>query len=193
VEPDYAADQTFDGINYSKEKLNGCEYEYCTFQNCEFTKAKFFNSHFLETEFIDCNFSNANLSQSLFQEVTFENCKMIGLKFNECNSLNFAAIFNNCLLNYCSFYQMDLSRTQFIKCQLKESDFVEANLETIKMYECDLLNARFENTNLKKADLTNSFNYSINPEINRIKGAIFSFPEVIGLLDTFDIRIDSNE
>ncbi len=190
MESDCAADQTFNSINYSEEKLNECEYESCTFRNCEFSKAKIFNSHFLETEFIDCNFSNANLSQSLFQEVIFNNCKMVGLKFGECNPFNFAAIFENCQLNYCSFYQMNLNRTQFIKCQLKESDFVEANLKNIKIYECDLLNARFENTNLENADLSNSFNYSINPERNRIKGAIFSFPEVIGLLDKFDIKIN---
>jgi uncharacterized protein YjbI with pentapeptide repeats len=193
MESRYEADQTFNDIHYSEEKLSECEYEYCTFRNCEFSKAKIFNSHFLETEFIGCNFSNANLSQSLFQEVTFNHCKMVGIGFSECNSFNFAAIFENCQLNYCSFYKVDLSRTQFIKCQLKEADFTEANIKNVKIYECDLLHARFENTNLEKADLTNSFNYSINPEINRIKGAVFTFPEVIGLLDTFDIQINSNE
>lgn len=193
MEPAYIADQIFNGIDYSEEKLNEREYEYCTFRNCLFSKAKIFNSRFLETEFIDCNFSNANLGQSLFQEVIFNNCKMLGLKFDECNQFNFAAIFENCQLNHCSFYQMNLNRTRFAKCQLKEVDFVEANLKNTKINDCDLLDARFENTNLEKADFSNSLNYSIDPELNHVKGAIFSFPEVLGLLDKFDIKINLKE
>lgn len=193
MESAYVTDQIFNSIDYSEQKLNKKEYEYCTFRNCEFSKAKIFNSRFLETEFIDCNFSNANLSQSSFQKVSFNNCKMLGLKFDECNQFNFAAFFENCQLNHCSFYQMNLNRTKFNKSQLIGVDFIEANLKTTKINHCDLLNARFENTNLEKADFSGSFNYSIDPELNRVKGARFSFPEVIGLLDKFDIKINSKE
>jgi hypothetical protein len=35
-----------------------------------------------------------------------------------------------------------------------------------------------------------SFNYSINPELNRIKKAKFSMPAVVGLLDKYDIEIE---
>lgn len=189
----YFVDQTFKDSNYPEKKLNKGEYEYCTFNNCDFSNAKIFESRFLETKFVDCNFSNANLSQSSFQEVVFKNCKMLGLKFDECNQFNFAAAFEHCKLNYSSFYQMNLTRTRFNKSQLRGVDFIEANLKTTEINQCDLLDARFENTNLEKADLRNSFNYSIDPELNRVRGARFSFPEVIGLLDKFDIKINSKE
>jgi hypothetical protein len=48
----------------------------------------------------------------------------------------------------------------------------------------------FENTNIEKADFRTSFNYSINPEINRIKKAMFSKQGVVGLLNHLDIDIE---
>ena len=55
---------------------------------------------------------------------------------------------------------------------------------------CDLTKATFENTIIEKADFRTSFNYSINPEINRIKKAKFSLSGIAGLLDKYDIEID---
>jgi hypothetical protein len=53
-----------------------------------------------------------------------------------------------------------------------------------------LSGATFENTNLEKADFRTSFNYSIDPEINRIKKAKFALPEVLGLLNKYDLVIE---
>ncbi len=43
-----------------------------------------------------------------------------------------------------------------------------------------------------RATIKPSFNYSINPEMNKIKKAKFSMPGVIGLLDKYDIEVDSH-
>jgi len=55
---------------------------------------------------------------------------------------------------------------------------------------CNLLQAVFDRTILEKADLRNSYNYSIDPEINRIKKARFSILGISGLLDKYDIDIE---
>jgi len=52
-----------------------------------------------------------------------------------------------------------------------------------------LARATFAHTNLEYADFTTSYNYSINPETNRIHKAKFSMPEVLGLLSHYDIQI----
>lgn len=114
---------------------------------------------------------------------------MLGLHFDECNEFGFALAFEQCQLNHSIFYQMKLGRTTFIGSQLQGVDFTEAELKGIALQNCDLMNAIFENTNLEKADLTKSTNYSINPEINKIKGAKFSLPELVGLLDKYEIEI----
>lgn len=189
----YTADQTFKDLDYSQATLREQEYEHCTFRNCTFAKTQFYDSHFLDTEFIDCDLSNAHLGQSLFQQVVFTNCKMLGLPFEECNTINFSVIFNHCQLNHASFYQMPLNRCRFNECQLQGADFTEATLKDTNLHHCDLRDARFDHTNLEKADLSHSFNYAIDPVNNRVKGTRFSFPEVLGLLHAFDIIIDSDD
>jgi hypothetical protein len=53
-----------------------------------------------------------------------------------------------------------------------------------------MANATFENTILEKADLRTSYNYLIDPEINRIKKAKFSKEGIVGLLHRYDIEIE---
>ena len=50
--------------------------------------------------------------------------------------------------------------------------------------------ATFDNSNLEKVDFTTAFNFSIDPEINRIKKAKFSLAGVLGLLNKYDIIIE---
>jgi fluoroquinolone resistance protein len=57
---------------------------------------------------------------------------------------------------------------------------------------CDLSKASFDNTILEKADFRTAFNYSINPESNKIKKAKFSVSGIAGLLDKYDIHIEQD-
>jgi uncharacterized protein YjbI with pentapeptide repeats len=69
-------------------------------------------------------------------------------------------------------------------------DFTETDLSNSSFDNCDLQKTVFINTNLEGVDFRTSFNYSIDPELNRIKKARFSMPWIIGLLDKYDIGID---
>jgi uncharacterized protein YjbI with pentapeptide repeats len=73
---------------------------------------------------------------------------------------------------------------------LQEVDFTDCDLSEAVFERCDLERTQFINTNLEKADLRGSWNYSIDPEVNRIKKAKFSLPGITGLLDKYDIMID---
>tara|TARA_B100000780_G_C20790358_1_gene313882 strand:- start:161 stop:508 length:348 start_codon:yes stop_codon:yes gene_type:complete len=114
---------------------------------------------------------------------------MLGLHFDQSKPFGFSISFENCQLNHSVFYQVNLGQSAFNNCQLQGVDFTEADLSNVHLTNCDLLNAIFDNTNLEKADLSHSINYSINPEVNKIKGAKFSLPEVVGLLDQYGIKI----
>lgn len=186
----YIDEQKFDNINYSDKPLEIAEYEYCKFTNCNFSNAILSEIKFLECEFLDCNFSNANLANVSFQDVQFTNCKMLGLQFDSCNEFGFAASFDTCQLDHSIFFKMKLNRSSFKNCQLKGVDFTEAELKKTILLGCNLQEATFQNTNLEMADLRNASNYSIDPEQNRIKSAKFSLPEVIGLLDKYQIKIE---
>jgi uncharacterized protein YjbI with pentapeptide repeats len=182
-------EETIKNVDYSNQPIENRGYECCTFINCNFSNCSLRGSQFMESDFIDCNLSNAELTGVSFQDVKFSICKMLGLHFDQCKPFGFSISFDKCQLNHSIFYQVKVGQSSFIDCQLQGIDFTEANLKNVALKNCDLLNAIFENTTLEKADFTHSINYSINPEVNKIKGAKFSLPEVIGLLDKYKIQI----
>lgn len=187
---DYFSEKTYDEKDFKASPLPKGEYEYCVFKNCNFVEADLSKIRFIETEFIDCDWSNAKVHQTSFQDAKFKGCKLLGIQFDSCDQFNFAASFEHCMLHHSIFYQMKLNRSSFHHCQLHYVDFAEANLSNSTLTKCDLLNANFDYTNLEKADLRNATHYSIDPEINKLKGAKFSLPEVVGLLDKYGLRIE---
>jgi uncharacterized protein YjbI with pentapeptide repeats len=71
-----------------------------------------------------------------------------------------------------------------------ECDFTDSDLTSAVFDNCDLAHTVFYNTILEKGDLRTSYNYFIDPEINRIKKARFSISGVPGLLEKYDIEIE---
>ena len=96
-------------------------------------------------------------------------------------------------MNLASFYKRKLKKTKFLNCSLQEVDFVEADLGAAIFDNCDMAGAIFDNTILEKADFRTSYNYAIDPELNKIKKAKFSMPGVLGLLLKYDIEIDKRK
>ncbi|MFM7194091.1 MAG: pentapeptide repeat-containing protein, partial [Bacteroidota bacterium] len=93
-------------------------------------------------------------------------------------------------LNHSSFYKTKIKKTIFKNSQFKEADFSEADLSGSLFDNCNMERAIFDRTILEKADLRTSYNYSIDPELNRIKKAKFSLMGISGLLEKYDIEID---
>jgi len=93
------------------------------------------------------------------------------------------------VLNFSSFYNLKIKKTQFDTCKLKQVDFVNADLSEAKFYNSDLTASIFENTNLEKADFATAFNFSIDPEKNKITGAKFSANNLAGLLDRYKLNL----
>lgn len=185
----YIRDTKFQRIDFAKNPITKADHEHCSFNNCNFSNADLAGINFLECEFINCNLSLAKISNSAFRDVKFNDCKLLGLHFNECNEFLFAVEFENCMLNLSSFYKLKLKKTKFKNCSLHEADFTETDLSASVFDDCDLARAIFENTILEKTDFRTSYHYSIDPELNRIKKAMFSKEGIIGLLDRYDIEI----
>jgi uncharacterized protein YjbI with pentapeptide repeats len=97
--------------------------------------------------------------------------------------------FEDCILNFSSFYKLKLKNAQFKSCKLHDVEFIEAELPQANFDQCDLQGATFENTKLEGADFRTAYNYSIDPEMNRIAKAKFSLPDVVGLLYKYNIVI----
>jgi uncharacterized protein YjbI with pentapeptide repeats len=130
-----------------------------------------------------------NIKHTVFNDVDFSNCKLLGLQFNHCSDFLFSVAFKTCNLTLASFYQVKVKGTKFNTCILHKVDFTNAELSNAYFDDCDFKAAIFENTILEKADFCSSYNYMIDPEINKIKKAKFSMPEVLGLLKKYNIEV----
>jgi fluoroquinolone resistance protein len=186
----YIEDKTFEKIDGIKTPIDIAEYEHCDFINCNFSEANLSGAVFSSCKFKDCNLSMAVLAKTSFRNVQFVNCKMLGLRFENCNDFLFEIHVDSCTHNLSSFYKLKLKKMRLKNCTLHEVDFTEADLSASTFDNCDLLNASFDKTILEKADFRTSYNYIIDPENNRIKKAKFSRNGIAGLLNKYDIEIE---
>jgi fluoroquinolone resistance protein len=185
----YITEKIFDKNNFKDNPLPKGDYENCTFKNCEFSNADLSYIKFIECTFLNCNLSLSKLIKTSFRDVKFTDCKMLGLLFYNCNEFGLSVGFDNCSLDHSSFYRTKIKKTIFRNSRLNEVDFTECDLTNSVFENCDMLNTKFEKTIIEKADFRTSYNYSIDPENNRIKKAKFSFEGIPGLLDKYDIEI----
>lgn len=180
----------FERIDFTTSSLVKGEYENCTFRNCNFYNTDLSGFVFRESTFDGCDFSLAKLKNTTLNDIRFVNCKLMGIEFHECNSFLFSVSFVRCVLKMSVYYKLKLKKYRFTDCDLREADFTESDLTCAIFDNCDLQRTVFFNTNLEKADFSTSYNYSFDPERNRIKKARFSKPAVIGLLDKYNIEIE---
>lgn len=181
----YIQDKTFD----RNDALTKGEYESCIFNSCNFAEGDLSGFKFADCTFNNCNFSLAALNNTAFQDITFKDCKMLGLRFDTCDKFGLSFSFDGCQLNHSSFYKTKIKKTVFSNSLLHGADFAEADLTGVVFDNCDLAQAAFDRTTLEQADFRTAYNYSIDPEINRIRKARFSLSGLPGLLSKYNINM----
>ncbi len=189
MEQAYITDKKFNKIHGKESPLKKGYYENCSFYDCDLSEADLSDFKFADCEFIRCDLSLVKLSMTVFRDTDFKDCKMLGLHFEDCNEFGLSFGFTNCNLSHSSFYKTKIKMTVFKNSLLQEIDFTECELTGSAFDNCDLKGAVFENTNLEKVDFSTSYNYSIDPEKNKLKKAKFSKHGLPGLLDKYDILI----
>ena len=110
TKPVYKTEETFTSMDFTENPLAKGEYENCAFLNCNFSGTDLSGIRFSAGEFISCNLSLAKLVDTALREVNFKECKMLGLRFDQCNTLGLAVGFDQCSLNHSSFYKTKLKR-----------------------------------------------------------------------------------
>lgn len=182
--------RVFERVSLTGNPLLKGVYEECSFIKCDANRADLSGITFRNCSFDGCDLSLATLRSSLLQDVQFRSCKLLGVQFSECKGFLLKLDFEECMLKLALFSQLKLKNIRFKNCDLQEADFTETDLTGAIFEECDLLRTTFLKSNLEQADLRSAFNYSIDPESNRLKKARFLIPQVIGLLDRYDIIIE---
>jgi fluoroquinolone resistance protein len=178
----------YEKVVFSGQFLDKIEFYNCTFLFCDFTKAKLSRCEFEKCTFISCDLSLLNFGGSGLSDVKFTKSKLIGILWESVRN-PYRYSFEECKLDNSSFYGLNLRNLVIKGCSARDADFTRSDLTKAIFSDTDLLNSRFSNTNLSFADLSSALYYNIDPSNNKIKKAIFSYPEVTSLLNSFDIII----
>lgn len=180
----------FAKVNYAEKVLRNREFYNCTFIACDFNKSDLRDNSFEDCIFENCNFSMTIIEGAGFRNAIFRGCKLLGMDFTRCNPFAFSFWFEDCRMDYSTFYGAKLKNTKFLNSMLTEVDFSQADLTSAIFDGSDLSGATFQQTNLEKADFRKATNFAIDPDANKMKKAKFSAHNLDGLLFKHQLDID---
>lgn len=185
----YIQNHIFTKEELAAKPLEKGEYEQCKFESGDWMNGSLMGYQFASCTFLHCNMSMLDLRDTAFDKVVFDQCKLVGARFDMCRDFGLSFRFVNCVLNYASFNRKVIRKTVFTGCQLQGVDFMETDLTQAVFNDCDFSGAQFDRTILEKADLSTSRNIVLLPENNKIKKAKFSRDNIEGLLAKYDLEI----
>lgn len=185
--------EEFRDLDFSAAEIMSKEFEDCTFVNCDFTEANLLHCIFEDCRFLRCDMGVMKIDGSRFADAVFEECKMSGIDWTKAlysDIITAAPMrFLNSVLDYSSFYGLCLQEMEMRGCRVEDVDFRECDLSGADFRESDFSKSLFRNTDLSGADFTLAQNYTIDINVNTLKGAKFSRYEAIRLLDGLDITL----
>jgi uncharacterized protein YjbI with pentapeptide repeats len=124
------------------------------------------------------------------QNVVFSECKILGVNFSQADNFMMKLSFKQCFIKNSYFIDAKLPKTNFIECEIIDSEFTSVDLTASDFSESKFNQTIFSKCNLSDCDFRTAKSYSIDPTTNEVTGAKFSMPQVLGLLDYFDILIE---
>ena len=181
--------KTFKAIIQTGLVFKGIEFEECVFTDCDFSDSQFMNGKFANCEFIGCNLSMTKFGGTTINEVSFKDCKLLGINFSDSVDFMFSVEFEKCVLDYCSFMGKKMVKTKFLDSSIKHAIFTDADLTKAVFDRTDLSGTVFSQTILKEANFATAFNYALDPALNVVKKAKFSLHGLPGLLTRYDIKV----
>lgn len=186
---DQYEDQTFVKEDFSGKLWRGATFQRCIFQGCDLSEVNLEGAGIIECRFEKCNLSLLKMEGCRCQNIIFAHSKILGVNFSLCQSKIFLVNFEECQLRMCDFSFLPMDKTSFGESQIIQSQFLESKLKGANFSGCDLQETSFRNCQLQKSDFRDARNYQLDPSNNQVKGAKFSFPEALGLLDCFEITV----
>ncbi|WP_294819700.1 pentapeptide repeat-containing protein [uncultured Flavobacterium sp.] len=185
----YVIDQQVTGKIYSTEDIMYKDFERCTFMQCDFSACNFTGVAFIDCNFTSCNFSEAKINYIGLRGAFFDNCNFTGVNFSMADPLLFGVEFKNCRLDYAKFYTLKIKGTVFTDCSIIAADFMQTDMTEALFDNCNLHKSVFDGTIAQRADFSTSYNFSIDPERNKLRRARFSQEGLKGLLEKYEIVV----
>lgn len=186
-------DQEFIDLCLSNIGLDTVLFDNCTFSGCDLSGSILSRCTFRDCRFNSCNLSVMKIGYSRFTDVTFDECKIVGVDWTQGQWSKFALgaplTFTRCVIDSSSFYGLPFSGCRVVNCHAHDVDFRGADFTDGDFSSTDLLSSLFDSTVLKCANFNGSINYSIDVTNNVINQAKFCRHEAVCLLEGLGIEL----
>jgi fluoroquinolone resistance protein len=190
----YFENEEFNDIKLDGEVLSDYEFVDCDFTNCSLENCKLIGCSFTSCTFGKCNVSNLTTQSSTIRYAEFSNCNLVGIDWSALNSMDSISEpiskLQSSYLKYNTFSSMTFRKIHFTDSTLQDSVFSDCDLVECSFKKCTLDRTEFFKCDLRKADFRDATGYQIDITTSKIKGAQFSYPEAINLLNCLDIKIE---
>ena len=175
-------------------ELRDTEFIDCTFEGCRWNGVRVQNCTFSGCRVVRCQLSAVVFSFCLMKDAVMEGCAFRGIAWGGLQGRSalvqpFSRL-KNCVFQYNEFAGMALAGFDFSSCEFRECVFDECKLTGAGFHGVPLGRTSFSRCDLQRADFRMAEAYAINPADNRMKGARFSFPDVVALLEGTGIQIE---
>jgi fluoroquinolone resistance protein len=185
----YVDDLEFDGNSLENVFPEGDVFDGCTFRGFIMPSFDLSTKSFEQCTFIECDLSLCIVEKTSLKKVSFDNCRLMGIKFEQTNPMLFSVRMETCIADYSSFSTLNMTKSTFAKTSLKEVDFTEAELEGLTFEECDLQSAVFDHCNLSRCDFSKAHNLSFLLESNRLSKTKINQETAAQILARYGIEI----
>lgn len=186
--------EAFEDKDLVEDSLTGAEFVDCVFKNCTAENSILRGCSFTDCTFIGCTFVNLTPEHCNMSDSLFTDCRITGVSWGD---YQFGGSYllpirrlEGCTLKYNNFVEMNLARCDFSGNTILFSMFADCNLTAAKFLKCNLDSTEFFRCNLTKADFRNASGYAVDLAESKLKGARFSYPDVVGLLNGLGIIIE---
>lgn len=169
---------TFENCTFQQCNFSDTRFYKCKFVDCVITASNLSNIKVDYSKFFDIRFNESKL-------VGVDWTKADWPRFNFTAPISF----NECIINDSSFFGLGLSELVLEHCKAHDVDFRSGTFTKAKFSYTDFSNSLFMKTNLREANFSEAENYDIDIFNNEIKAARFSRHEAVRLLNGLDIEL----
>jgi len=176
------------GGSFTEVMFENCIFQQCNFSDTRFYKCKFVDCVFTASNLSNIRVDYSKFFDVSFKEsklVGVDWTKADWPRFNFIAPISF----NECIINDSSFFGLSLSELVLEHCKVHDVDFRSGTFTKAKFCYTDFTNSLFMKTNLREADFSEAENYDIDIFNNEIKAARFSRLEAVRLLNGLDIEL----
>lgn len=190
----YYEGQSFQNLRFEDRCLEELLFTDCIFTNCVLENCRLYKCIFSNCTFRSCRIISPEAEYSQIKQADFTECSLVGVNWSRLLPAGKFAEplrrLQNCQLKYNTFSEMTLRKFPFTGSEITASLFSECVLTESNFRACPLDGTEFFRCDLRKTDFREASGYEIDLPSSKLKGAHFSFPEVLNLLNGLGITID---